>query len=719
MGRGMIRPALLGFRRSAWGGALAPRGVDPGLFLGIGLGLSACSTGAGSAEGDATRGLTDARVSASEDIPRLDSRPGADPTAAKGDLGPDAQDADFAPDAPDAPARCAAAFAYDPLVGAALQTFPDDYYTRVDPTTRTGLRPSMALDLAPWLPTVVGNYEGVFAQLETLDGWGTTAGVILRFTGPVGRVADSAPDAPVVLEPGAVRLVSLAGDSATDIPFEVRTTDDETTLILWPMVPLAPATRHGVVVTRALKAVDGGCVAPSAVFHDLLTGRAGGDAPLDPRLAPLVPRYAELLDRTGLSPDEVIGGTVFTTQSISEDSVAVAADVTTRRYTWTSRPMCRDEALFRICDGVFTAADYREAEVFAGPTPARMYELAVRIWLPPSAAREPGGTLPVVIYGHGLGSDRGQGEALAEFAAPLGLATVAIDAPSHGQHPTATGDADILRIAGFFGIDIPGQTLDALILRDHWREATYDKLQLVRLLLDDGDLDGDATPDVDTAHIAYLGVSLGGIMGPELLALSPDVGLGVLSVPGGRVASIISDARTFGVLVRAMTPSNTSPGEVARFFPVLQTLIERGDSANYGPHVLRARLPGAGDRPPNLLFAMAIDDAIVPNVCNRSLARALGVPHLPPILQTVGIVPVLGEAPLIGNLADGAVTAGMSQFDRVVERTGEAPVRAEHDNLAKSTEGILQATHFLSTWIDTGHAEIVNPYDVLGTPALP
>lgn len=620
---------------------------------------------------------------------------------------PDAAASDAAvPDAavPDAAPACPVQFAYDPTAGAALQSFPDDYYTRPDPGTRTGLRPSMAPELAPWLPDIVGGYETVFRQLETLDGWGTTAGVILRFTGPVTSTG---------LAPGALRLVSLAGDTATDIPFEVRTADDESTLILWPMVPLAPATRHGVVVTRALTTPDGGCVDPSPTFGVLFDPAGEPDA----RLAPLAPRYRELLDKSGTALGDFVGGTVFTTQSIVEESVAIAADVNTRQYGWTTPPTCHDEPLFRICDGVFTAADYRTDEAVAGSTPTRMYDLPVRAWLP-LPTPEHTGAYPTVIFGHGLGSDRGQAAALAEFAAPLGMITVAIDAPSHGAHPTAEGDADILRIAGFFGIDITAQSLDALKLRDHWREATYDKLQLVRLLLDDGDLDGDAAPDVDAEHLSYLGVSLGGIMGPELLALSPDVGLGVLSVPGGRVSSIISDGPTFSVLVRAMTPPHTPPGEVTRFFPVLQTLIERGDSANYAPHVLRDRLPGAGDRAPHILFDMAIDDAIVPNVCNRALARALGVPHIPPVLQDVGIVPVLDAAPVIGNLDDGRTTAGLFQFDRVVEHMGEAPVKAAHDNLAKSTEGILQATHFLQTWIESGTPEIVDPYAVLGTPPL-
>jgi dienelactone hydrolase len=469
-----------------------------------------------------------------------------------------------------------------------------------------------------------------------------------------------------------------------------------------------------VLVTEALRAVDGACIAPSPTLRALLAGDDRGA----PALAGLPDRYAELLTRAGVPPEAVVGGTVFTTQSIVEDSVAIAEDIRGRAPTWGTPPTCVDAPAYRVCDGVFAAADYLEGlQAGFGPSP-RPYDLPVRAYLPLATAEAPT-PRPTVIFGHGLGSDRGQAAALAEFAVPLGMNVVSIDAPAHGDHPTAEGDSDIQRLAGFFGIDILEQRLDGLTLRDHWRQATYDKLQLVRLLALQGDLDADGVSDVDSEHIAYLGVSLGGIMGAELLALSPDVGLGVLSVPGGRVASIISDGPTFSILVRAMTPPGTPPGEVARFFPVLQTLIERGDAANYAPHVLGDRLPGAGDRAPHVLMAMAIDDTIVPNVCNRALARALGAPHVPPVLQTIGVVPLAEAAPVSGNRNDGRTTAGVFQFDRVAERPGEAPVRAEHDNLAKSVEGVLQATHFMETWITRGVPEIVDPYAELGTPPLP
>ncbi|MSP73659.1 MAG: hypothetical protein EXR76_16105 [Myxococcales bacterium] len=604
---------------------------------------------------------------------------------------------------PDARAGCGdTTFAYDPLSGATLQTFPDDFYTALDPSRPTGLRISLSGELAPWVDRLPGNFASVFRQLETLDGWGTTAGIVLRFTGPLGPIPD-----------GAVRLLVQGEEGGPevplDVPFEIQTADEGATLILWPMVPLRPETQYGVVVGEVLTDAAGDCLSTNETLTSLLDGTAS-----DPRLERLLPRYAALLESAGQSPQGVRAAVVFTTQSIEVESQAIAADIVTHDFSWSTPPTCVDAPLYRICDGAFRAADYRGAEGYvADGTPQLEYELPVRAWLP---LGQPG-PFPVTIFGHGLGSGKEQGDALAEVAAPMGMATVAIDAPSHGLHPTATATGDLLQIMDFFGINILAQRLDALVLRDHWRESTYDKLQLIRLLNDDGDLDGDGASDVDPSRLSYFGVSLGGIMGPELLALSDDLGAGVLSVPGGRVASIISDAPQFEILIRAMTPPGTPPGEVARFFPVLQTLLDRGDAANYGPRILSNRLTDGPS--PHLLFAMAINDEIVPNVCNRALARAIGVPHVAPVLQEVGIIGEAPPTPFSGNLDDGQTTAGLFQFDHITRGEGRPPEVAEHSNVPSSREGILQATHFLKAWIETGLPEIINPLDVLGTPPLP
>ncbi len=594
---------------------------------------------------------------------------------------------------------------YAPLSGKGLESFPDEYYTVDEAGTGTGLRVRMDEEIAPWLPAIPGSYTGVFEQMATLDGFGTTAGVILRFSKPLGALPSGDIES---IASTAVRFVDL--ETGDRVPFETEVTDEGETAIFWPMVPLRAARRYGVVVTTEALAADGACIAPSATMRELLTGTA-----TDPLLSRLHGRYAQLLGATGLAPEDVSAAVVFTTQTIADTSTAIAADIRARAYSWSQPVTCTASALLRTCEGRFVATDYRTNGVIEDTVPDGTYELRVRVWLPLED-----GPYPVLMFGHGIGGDKDQGIPLAEAAAPLGMATISVDAVAHGQHPSATSDTNILQIMSFFGIDVNTQSLNALILRDNWRQSTYDKLQLLQLLttnLDvNGDFDGDGKSDVDLDHFAWFGVSLGGIMGPELLALTDRFGAAILSVPGGRVSTIIRDAAQFSIVITLMKPPDTVDGDVRRFFPVLQTLIERGDSANYAPHVTGDRLPGAGAKHPQLLVNVVLNDDTVPPGCNRSIVRALGVPHVAPALESVEIIASAGAAPIHGNLHEGKVTAGLFQYDRVTKSDGVQV--ATHSNVARSPEAIHQMKEFLVSWLNSGVATIVDPYAALATPAL-
>ncbi len=648
-----------------------------------------CDEGASSGlEADAAARAPDAAAPP----PDADTDPTPDATAPA----PDAQTADAAT----APA-CAVTFVWDPRTATVLETFPDDYYTHADATTATGLRPYLGPDLAGWLDSIPGQFGAMYRKLESLDGWGTTAGVILRFSGPVAAPPE-----------GAMRLLAGgvdAGSPAEEVPFDLEITEDATGLILWPRVPLRPATRHAVIVDSMLTAADGGCVSPSAGLSDALAGVA----PLDVMGA----RFGEALTWAGVAPEDAVAVAAFTTQTIVEESVAIAADIAGRAYTWSTPPTCVDLPLFRECEGTFTAQDYRGADgIIAGTVPVAPYALVARAWLPlgPVESR------PVVIFGPGLGADLDISRGIAEVTTPLNVVTVAIDAPAHGRHPIADPACmmELCRTTDFFGVDLLDQTIDLLVARDHFRESAYDKLQLVQLLLGEPDLDGDGAPDIDPTRIAYFAASLGGIMGPEFLALSPNVSAGLLNVPGGRVASIMAEGQATALLVRSLTPAGTTASDKARLFPLLQTLLERGDAANYAPHVLSDRLPGAGDTPPDLLVNLAMSDRVIPTIATRALARALRVPHVPPVFQDFDLETVTADAPLSGNLDDGETTAGLFQFDRGVRMAGGPVAPADHD-IALTLEGRLQITHFLQTWSDSGLPEIIDPYTALGTPPLP
>src|SRR5207237_9757804 len=104
----------------------------------------------------------------------------------------------------------------------------------------------------------------------------------------------------------------------------------------------------------------------------------------------------------------------------------------------------------------------------------------------------------------------------------------------------------------------------------------------------------------------------------------------------------------------------------------------------------------------HLLMGMVIGDDTVPNTCNRALARALGVPVVPPARQDVGLVSVLAAAPVRANLPDGR-TAGLVQLDRIHAADGSV-VPATHRNVADSDVGARTWLRFLESY------EIVDPY---------
>ena len=616
------------------------------------------------------------------------------------------------------------AFLWDPGAGE-LAAFPDDAFTVDDAASRTGLRPSMDPEQFPILAEVPDTYRQIFSDMSKLDGFGITAGMMFRFDGALdpaslwSGVETADPAAPIV-------LVVETADGPTPWPYEARLTDEGATVILEPMAPLPPATRCYVALTTRLATVDGRAVIPSTAMRKALAKESVDDN--SARVAPRIAAAAEqLVNEVGAaaSTDELAGVVVFTTQSVYEDAIVIAADIASRTVEADPAIACVTEATWVRCDGTFTAVDYRGADGFiedigpgGAPDTSTTYSLPFVAWLPldaPADAPYGGDAYPAMIFGHGLGSGRNQGDRLAEFAAPRGIATVAIDALRHGDHPTATARSTLVRTMDFFGISTDDLSFLPLVMREQFRQSTYDKLQLLRMIELGLDLDGDGAADLDADRVQYFGVSLGGIMGPELVALAPRIKTAILAVPGGRVSSIVSDADQFGIVIDLMRPPDATDGDVDRFFPILQTMLDRGDAAAWATHLLTApadRPAGFPASAPHILMGMVLDDDTVPNTANRALARAMGIPVVPPLRQEVGLVGVTAEAPVSGNLLDGR-TAGLLQFDLVPDDAGGMKP-ATHSNVSDSEVGIEAWFRFMDGFLGDGTPVIVDPYAELG-----
>lgn len=614
---------------------------------------------------------------------------------------------DSAVDTDAGPTLAGARFLYDPTVETQRPVLPDDLWTVDDPASQTGVTVRID-DTVPFFAAATnGILRGAYEGLDGLDGFGTTAAISLPFAGELGEVPSGVPAS---LESPALMLLELGETTARRVPFEVRRLDDGGLLIA-PMLPLRPGTRHGVVATRALLAKDGSPVEPSPALRTMLNGTA-----FTPRLARMSERLLEVLDQAGLSYNDVSAMLAFTTQTITGESLAAAAHIRARAYDWDGARTCTPEGELVHCEGGFEAWSWRDAAGdWGGGGPVRTYRLGVSIWLPAAGAAP----YPTAVFGHGLAHGREVASAMARIVGPLGMAVVAIDAVGHGDHPDKPA-GDEVELLKFFALGLDPLSLYPRRLRDNFRQSSFDKLQLVRLLELQPDLDGDGAPDVDLDRMAYIGESFGGIMAIEFLALTDRFKLAALQLAGGEVTSIIADARRFAAFSLLLGDDDATPSDIARVFPIVQAAIERGDASNWAPHLLANRLTGAGDSAaPHLLLQLVVDDDTIPDTSSRSLARALNLPQLAPVLTAIGLVPLAGPAPVSGNADGGARTQGLFQFDRITRDPGKPLEIATHDYMPSSVEGVYQLRAFVQSWLETGTPEILDPYIELGTPPLP
>ena len=650
--------------------------------------------GACAGEPDATDVGSGSDTGATEDV-----SPDASPDATSPDARDHGLDTPSEADSDAAPVG-SVRYLYDPF-GETVTTMPDDAHTRADAASETGLRIDIGEDL-PWFSSLTGLARDGYGGLNGLDGWGTNAAIAIVFDGPIGEVPSGTPASTESL---ALQLVELREGTATRIPFDVVRTEDGGLLIV-PMQPLSPSTQHGVVGTQELRAEDGGAIDPGPTLRGLLAGEARG------ALAPMNDRYAELLAATDVEPNEVAFAVPFTTQSTLSESRAIAESIRVADYSWDGPPTCADEAGNRHCEASFQASSWRnEAGVMGDGSVVRTYSLRVSSWLPAG-----GGPHPTAVFGHGLVHGRDVGGSMADVLNPLGIAVVAIDAVAHGEHPDAPED-DALVLFEFFAVSLDPLRHDPRRLRDNFRQSTWDKLQLLRLLELDSDLTGDGAADLDLQRMIYVGESFGGIMGVELLALTDRFDAAVLQLGGGRVTSIISQARRFQA-VRLLAGGATAPSETARFFPVVQAITDPGDASTWGPWVLQDRLPEVGGEPPHLLLQLVIDDDTIPDPSSDSLVRALGIPQMPPAPREVPMAELLSAAPVAGNGPAGR-TQVFFTFDRHRSNLESEVEEATHDYMPGSAEGVHQVRAFAASWVAGDVPVVVDPYAELATPELP
>ncbi len=437
------------------------------------------------------------------------------------------------------------------------------------------------------------------------------------------------------LQEAPVTVAAVTPDISGDYAIEIQ-----------PVLPLKPKTRYVYAVTRsAAHDADGHALIQSADLSARLHGHGPADAATTTWLATLAPVLSKLHERFSITVDDIVAIDTFTTQSIADDLIAIrdvfdsgrlpAADPVfdnspirglTLGVFAEGTPEFQDligsatsPNVSAVAIGVFDSYDFRTAEGIFDPdrialrTTPKQNHLDFYMTIPKTPP--PPGGYPITIFGHGLGGSGRNTVFVSQLIGDAPMMAIGISDVQHGRRGS---------MANFFVLS------NGFITRENFRQTIVDYLQLARMIRHTtvGPL-----AQVDKTRINYMGVSLGGIMGTLYMGVESLVKVGMLSVPGGGLPSIIQSAE-IGRLLKPLIANTAGialddplfPVFFYRFSQLSQWYIDPADPINLAPYILDPTKGLPGVPPKSILVHEGIVDNVLPNFTTDALALTMGLP---------------------------------------------------------------------------------------------
>jgi pimeloyl-ACP methyl ester carboxylesterase len=517
------------------------------------------------------------------------------------------------------------------------------------------------LPVAPWdSPNVVA----AKTRLRDLTGFGTSMNSMLQFTASVD---------PATISDKTIELWQVAGGAPAKVPATVALLADKMSVEVTPMAkPLAEGARYAVVVRNGIKAADHTDVVlmPLGV---LLQARdpvfAGGKSQVGPvpdddahKVETVRPSVVAAKDALPGGGAGVLAAWTYTTMPIAQpmtdwmaqpEKLAVPTVPTVQKHQTPVQalgefPLAISSLLYvgDVVSGTVPSVEFldKRTRAFRADGGHDVEDIAFTVTVPRTVKTA---KMPVVIFGHGVLTERRFVMAVADTLAQKGYAAVAIDMPMHGTRtycwtqgpisvpdpttgklttlgPPCTGNWPIINMptatgAAFIEVDQIANT------RDHFVQSEIDLSALLRSLQT-----ADWTPvfgrQVDTSRIYYAGESLGGILGATFVANRAEIKRAVLNVPGADAVDLFRDSPFFKGQIDAFFKREKVDPESFdghRFLNVARWFMDSADPVNFGKTLLHP--PGGAQR--GVLLQMATMDEIIPNTYTKLLQQVSGAPR--------------------------------------------------------------------------------------------
>lgn len=531
------------------------------------------------------------------------------------------------------------------------------------------------------------------------DGWGAYPTAFFRFSGPLDAttVSDTTGGAPLAwidVTPNVTNPWASVGLSWFYSSGPNAYICDNWIGARRPRgFPLTPGHTYAVFVTTKVKAADGSAIAQPKNLVSLLASSAPSDSALASAYEKFAP-FRTYLAAQKIEAATILNATVFTVGGVRDTMEAVADTIATldppTATSWTKcakgvESPCPDHSGLRACeDGT---ADYDEYHalvklpIFQVGTPPYLTpedggdvvvdanpptrDVCLSLTVPADAEAIPADGWPLVVYAHGTGGsfrDHVQGSVAGVLSrGSVKFAVLGIDQVEHGpRRGTSTESPNNL----FFNF------LNPKAARGNPIQGAADQLALARFAATlDGS--GDIPTTIDPTKLVFFGHSQGSTEGSLMLPYGDAFRAAVLS---GNGASLINALLTKSkpVDIKSVLPLALADlsvtGDIGEFHPVLTLLqqwIDPGDPLNFARYV--AAEPLAGHTAKHLFQTYGTGDSYAPPVTLAIYARAGDLPLVTPVIDDPADAPIsiqleTEDAPLSGNLDNGAITQGVRQY---------------------------------------------------------
>ncbi len=527
--------------------------------------------------------------------------------------------------------------------------------------------------IAPWDTAVEGEAKG---RLKEFDGFGLSSSQLFELTAPMNGAS---------ITETSVKVYEIGGATPVLVPATVELLADKTHLVVTPKAGrLTEKTHYALVVADSVR--DAGGLVPTimpvghflkAKAPILVDGKSEIPAVPDSDARKVENSRIELaVALDALGRDHILAAWPFTTMSISKP----LGDFRRAAETFAVSPdpagvthMTPGQALLDFPIGIGSILNVGdvyngtiESPVFLDPVTRAWRADGSHVveklkWTMTVPKNPKPGPIPVVIFGHGLITERRFVLAVGDSLAAKGYAVISVDFPYHGDRtycakggpisvvdptdgsltslePCQSGSTcnDIGKcvdaqgngnhLAKFPILDMPVAS-GAMFLeidhiansKDHFQQALIDLGALDRSLRT-GNWQAVMGRAVDTAHIMYAGQSLGGIMGAVFLGTDPDIKRAVLNVPGANLVPMFDDSTFFSAQLDAFFTRQhitRESFEGRRFMTVAKWFMDAVDPQHLGPVT--------GNRA--LLIQMATLDFIIPNDNTKVLQAVTHAPR--------------------------------------------------------------------------------------------